>query len=231
MKTISIITVVYNDVDNIDQTIKSVFEQNNQMVEYIIIDGASTDGTVDIIKKYDAQLDYWVSESDKGIYDAMNKGITKATGEGLIFLNCGDYFVGKVIDENIKIPSMIEVKYKNVLNRLITRKEKFYKHGLPNNHQGIIFENKCLFYDTNYKIAADYDFYMRHDYKNSLPSNKIEGYIYFDNNGLNQQNLYKRDKEIASLIKKYHGVSYKYLFLIKSLSKIIIKKLLRKNNV
>ena len=72
---------------------------------------------------------------------------------------------------------------------------------------------------------------MRHDYKNSLPSNKIEGYIYFDNNGLNQQNLYKRDKEIASLIKKYHGVSYKYLFLIKSLSKIIIKKLLRKNNV
>lgn len=89
---ISIITVVYNGISEIEKTIQSVLNQTYPNIEYIIIDGGSTDGTIDIIKKYQGQLAYWVSEPDEGIYYAMNKGIQKATGEWIHFRNCGDYF-------------------------------------------------------------------------------------------------------------------------------------------
>ncbi len=89
---VSIVTVVYNDVKHIEGTILSVTRQNYSNIEYIVIDGGSTDGTVDVIKKYDDKIAYWVSEPDKGIYDAMNKGIAVATGEWILFRNCGDHF-------------------------------------------------------------------------------------------------------------------------------------------
>ena len=87
---ISIITVSYNAVKTIEDTIVSVLGQTYSNIEYIIIDGGSTDGTLDIIKKYEDKITYWVSEPDKGIYDAMNKGILKATGDYLFFLGADD---------------------------------------------------------------------------------------------------------------------------------------------
>jgi len=87
---VSIITVVLNGEKYLEETIKSVINQTYPNVEYIIIDGGSTDGTVDIIKKYENYIDYWVSESDKGIYDAMNKGIDVILGEWVNFMNAGD---------------------------------------------------------------------------------------------------------------------------------------------
>jgi len=92
---ISIITVVRNCESHIEQTIKSVIDQTYKPIEYIIIDGNSTDKTVDIIKKYEGKLSHWISESDKGIYDAMNKGIALSSGEWINFLNAGDYFYSK----------------------------------------------------------------------------------------------------------------------------------------
>ena len=92
---ISIITVSFNAVKVIEETIVSVINQTYTNVEYIIIDGGSTDGTVDIIKEYADKISYWVSESDKGIYDAMNKGGIKALGDFLYFLNAGDSFYNK----------------------------------------------------------------------------------------------------------------------------------------
>lgn len=89
---LSIITVTYNCVKELEETILSVINQDYPNLEYIIIDGGSTDGTVDVIKKYERKLAYWVSEPDKGLYDAMNKGIMKATGEWVTMRNCGDYF-------------------------------------------------------------------------------------------------------------------------------------------
>lgn len=91
-RTVSVITVVYNDVDHIRQTMESFFSQTWEEKEYIVIDGGSTDGTTDIIREYASRLAYWCSEPDKGIYDAMNKGIEKASGEWINFLNSGDYF-------------------------------------------------------------------------------------------------------------------------------------------
>ena len=88
---ITIITVSYNAVKTIEDTIVSVLGQTYNNIEYIIIDGGSTDGTLDIIKKYQDKITYWVSEPDKGIYDAMNKGIAKANGELIGIINSDDW--------------------------------------------------------------------------------------------------------------------------------------------
>lgn len=92
MKKISVITVCYNAVSSLEKTILSVLNQTYSNIEYIIIDGGSTDGSVDIIKKYIDRLAYWVSEPDNGVYDAMNKGVCAASGDWVNFMNAGDSF-------------------------------------------------------------------------------------------------------------------------------------------
>lgn len=87
---ISIITIVYNGIDLLEPTIKSVLQQSYSNIEYIIVDGQSSDGTLEIIKKYASKISKWISEKDKGLYDAMNKGLNLATGDFVWFMNCGD---------------------------------------------------------------------------------------------------------------------------------------------
>jgi glycosyltransferase involved in cell wall biosynthesis len=99
---ISVITVVYNGVSTLEQTILSVINQTYKNIEYIIIDGGSTDGTVDIIKKYEKHLTYWISETDRGIYDAMNKGIEKATGELIGIINSDDWYESDCLETIVK---------------------------------------------------------------------------------------------------------------------------------
>ena len=92
MPQLSIITINRNDAKGLEHTLKSVWKmQTFKDFEHIIIDGASCDGSVDVIKKYATKLAYWISEPDKGVYNAMNKGIVKAQGEYLLFLNSGDW--------------------------------------------------------------------------------------------------------------------------------------------
>ena len=98
---ISIVTVTYNCVDTIEQTICNVLKQTYPNIEYIVIDGASTDGTKEVIEKYADRLAYWVSEPDSGIYDAMNKGVKAATGEWILFRNSGDYFFKPTTVEDV----------------------------------------------------------------------------------------------------------------------------------
>lgn len=89
---ISVITVVYNDVKNIRNTMESFFSQTWEDKEYIVVDGGSTDGTAEVIKEYADRLTWWCSEKDDGIYDAMNKGILHANGDWINILNCGDSY-------------------------------------------------------------------------------------------------------------------------------------------
>ena len=112
---ISVITAVFNGEAHLEETIKSVITQNYTNIEYLIIDGGSTDGTLDIIKKYQEHISYWVSEPDKGVYDGMNKGIKAAKGQWLNFMNSGDIFAS---------PDALEIFYRHCLQN--PQKSFFY---------------------------------------------------------------------------------------------------------
>lgn len=162
---ISIVTVSYNTVSVIEQTILSVINQTYPNIEYIIIDGGSTDGTVDIIKKYSDKVSYWVSEPDKGIYNAMNKGIIQAHGEFLNFMNAGDTFYDKDVLSKVFSVKREEdflvgiAKYGRKYWKPIHLDFKFSEvyHGLGVNHQASFIRKKLLKngYDENAKIIAD----------------------------------------------------------------------------
>src|ERR1700689_2743832 len=99
--TLSVITVVYNNVKDIERTILSVINQTYPNIEYIIVDGLSTDGTLDVINRYKTKIAKLIREKDKGIYDAMNKGLAAATGDYVIFMNSGDGFFAKDTVANV----------------------------------------------------------------------------------------------------------------------------------
>ncbi|MDC0535724.1 glycosyltransferase [Francisellaceae bacterium] len=227
-KKISIITVCLNASKQLEETIFSIQAQPYKNIEYIIIDGGSIDNTLDIIKKHERDIDYWVSEPDEGIYDAMNKGLKVATGAGVLFLNAGDYIVGTVPFGQIPIPGFLPVKYKNIFGKLKHCKLKSHKQGLPVCHQAIIFEKKPIFYRLDYRVAADYAFFLEFGYDKNLPVYKKKNtYIYYDNNGFSAINSVLRDREIASIIKKKFGFYYARKFQFKTACKYIIKKVIR----
>lgn len=166
---ISIITVSYNAVDTIESTILSVINQQFNDYEYIIIDGGSSDGTLEIIKKYQDKVTCFISEPDKGIYDAMNKGILVANGNWINFMNSGDLFNDYKVLNNIflkNIDSQTSIIYGNTLaknsKKIITPPKSINKNFFYGNticHQSIFF-NKNIFeinglHNLSYKIIAD----------------------------------------------------------------------------
>jgi glycosyltransferase involved in cell wall biosynthesis len=170
---ISIITVTYNCVSVIEGTIKNVLSLSYPNIEYIIIDGASKDGTVDIIRKYADRLSCWVSEPDKGIYDAMNKGIEMATGDWINFMNAGDTFHSPDILERIfgTGPADADIVYGDTVMVLnIGSFVKPAKAGvsaktyMPFGHQSAFVRTswmKKLKFDRTYRICADRNFFYR----------------------------------------------------------------------
>jgi len=118
---ISIITVVYNGKALLEKTIRSVLEQTYHPIEFIIVDGGSNDGTLDIIKRYEKQISTWITEKDEGIYHAMNKGVAMASGAWICFLNCGDVLVNnhtiQEVVEGIKTNNYPDILYGNILVR------------------------------------------------------------------------------------------------------------------
>lgn len=170
---VTVVTVCYNAVNEIEQTMLSVLGQTYRDIEYIIIDGGSTDGTVDIIKKYVYRLAFWVSEPDEGIYDAMNKGIKHTTGEWTIFMNSGDYFSSNAVVSDIfdreEDYDGIDVVYGNVsiLEKWGTYEEKpenlsLMAKRLPFCHQSAFAKTELMrkhLFDTRYSICADYKFF------------------------------------------------------------------------
>ncbi len=221
---ISIITVVYNSQQFLEGTIQSIQAQSSNNFEYIIIDGGSTDGTLDIINQYSEVVTHFISEPDKGLYDAMNKGLRIASGDYIWFVNSGDkiydedtitliesianqyktpdviYGETMIIDEDDKIIGMRRLKtpdklsWKNLINGLVVC------------HQSIIVKRSIApCYNLKYRISADYDWIL-----NSLKSsNWVEnsGLIvsrYLDN-GLSKNNIPRALKERFVIMVKNFG--------------------------
>jgi len=174
---VSVITVVRNRAIVIEQCILSILNQTYSNIEYIVIDGASTDETLEIIEKYKEAIDYYVSEADDGIYDAMNKGLSLATGEYIIFLNSDDWYDRNAIAELVKTASResADVVHADALavsnSGFIVRKltgwldDSLYLSVMPLRHETMLVNkniyNKFGGYDSSFKIIADYEFVIR----------------------------------------------------------------------
>lgn len=171
---VSVVTVCFNAVKEIEKTMISVLNQTYPNVEYIVIDGGSTDGTVDIIKKYAGKLAYWVSEPDGGIYYGMNKGIKVATGEWLEFLNSGDYFYSNTSLEDLM--SKHSNPQAGVLYGYQVHKYPYgdfvrihmplenFRSYMPIGHPSSFVKLSLIKdtgFDTNYRIAADYNMFYK----------------------------------------------------------------------
>ena len=176
-KLFSVITVTYNDKNNLEKTIQSVIKQKNKLddIEYIVIDGDSSDGSSELINKYKNYIDVVVSEPDKGLYDAMNKALKLAKGQYANFINAGDIFAGN--DTLLKVKMlMIESNQADLIygdalettldgNTLFKQaySNKLIWHGMFTHHQSMFYkmstikENEIV-YNLKYKIAADYAF-------------------------------------------------------------------------
>lgn len=169
----SIITINFNNSNGLRNTIESVVNQTFNDFEYLIIDGGSTDGSVDVIKEYAEKISYWVSEPDKGIYNAMNKGIIKAHGEYLNFMNSGDCFNNKYILEKLDKYTADIIYGRNAnLNkdgRIVSYSTKinnvnmglFFITTLP--HQSCFIKRNLFknnLYDESLKIVGDWRFFM-----------------------------------------------------------------------
>lgn len=176
MPLVSIITVVYNGEKYLEQTIKSVINQTYKNIEYIIIDGGSTDGTLDIIKKYEQYISYWVSESDEGLYDAMNKGIRLAKGELIGIINSDDWYeenaVELMVDAYLKNPDKnifhadrydVFSNGERKIRKFNPSEFKFKYYGMTYNHPSMFVTKKEYqkhLYNKKMRSLADYQFVL-----------------------------------------------------------------------
>ncbi len=182
---ISIITVVYNGEKTIERTIKSVISQTYDNIEYILIDGNSTDNSVGIIKKYEEFIDYWISESDNGISDAFNKGLSFSTGDYIGFINSDDWYETDGIFSIVKEINSEGLIYCGHLNLFSSDKCEFVKLHKSNPERIFqtmriahpsTFVSRSVFdhiggFSINHEFAMDYDFFLRariHGYKISI---------------------------------------------------------------
>ena len=185
---VSIITVCFNSESTIEDTILSIMKQDYKNIEYIIIDGKSTDSTVEIVKKYNDYIDYFISENDNGIYDAMNKGISKATGEIIGILNSDDFYPNKYILSNVVktfikencdavYGDLLYVKHNNT--KKVIRYWEAGEYNIKKIKNGWMLPHPTFFvkssiykrfglYDIDLKSAADYEMIIKLLYKHNI---------------------------------------------------------------
>lgn len=213
---ITIITATYNSAATLEQTIASVARQDYPDIEYIIVDGASTDGTLEIVRKYEDKINLkWISEPDNGIYDAFNKGIDMATGEYIQFLGSDDSLcnahaiscIAEQIEANTDILSativVIDEKSKKQYiqyNHLARNKKEYLGGMIP--HPGMFVKTSLgrkYKFDTSYKILGDYKFFLQCYYDDNVKFKFIdEPVVFFTNSGTSSDIIkcWKEDNRI-----------------------------------
>ncbi|WP_445637548.1 Glycosyltransferase 2-like domain-containing protein [Nostoc sp. DSM 114161] len=224
LPSISIITITYNRLQDLRETFSNIISQTYPNLEYIIIDGGSQDGTVDFLHENSADISYWISEKDAGIYDAMNKGALAATGDWLIFMNCGDKFfaedtltkVAEYLDNSVDV---VYGKFEYVVN------DKYGYHTyqrqpydlaiiwreIPTCHQSIFVKRELQVkypFDTFLTWCADHDF-MAKVYVAGYQFKEVPVVISkFDGSGGVSRDLLSFTKERWSICRRYFGKSF-----------------------
>lgn len=219
---LSVITIVYNNVRDIERTMLSVINQSYKPIEYIVVDGLSTDGTLDVIAKYRDKVSRLISEKDKGIYDAMNKGLAAATGDYVIYMNSGDEFydaqtVARVFstrpDADIYYgeTEMINNRLESLGRRRHKAPDNFtwrsFKYGMSVSHQAIYIRRAIAEpYDTRYQLSADIDWIIRAARK-AQSIVKVEGYVAkYLVGGMSKARHKQSLKERFDIMKRYYGL-------------------------
>ena len=222
MPKLTIITIVYNNVRDIERTINSVINQTYKKIEYIIIDGKSTDGTLDIVEKYSNQISKMVSEPDKGIYDAMNKGLALATGDYVLFMNSGDeiydeHTVQEVFDSSPGADiyygetEMYNDNWESLGRRRHEAPEQFdwtsFKYGMNISHQAIYIRKSILTpYDLKYKYSSDIDWIIKAAKKSSNIVNVHRYVAKYLVGGMSKKKHHESLKERFQIFTKYYGL-------------------------
>ncbi len=223
---ISIITVTYNAVNSVDTTIRNILNQTYKWYELVIIDGGSTDGTVQIIQEYNDKLSYWISENDNGVYDAMNKGISHSHGDWVIFMNSGDLFATNSVLEDVfsknKIKSYISILYGNTIVKNTSKiiippaaLKKGFFHFETICHQSIFFRREAFntigYFNTQFKIVADRAWLLKSSIM-KLPSQYLPINIcIWDQNGFSTRNSVLSIKENLLLQRFYFNPFERFL--------------------
>ena len=219
---VSIITVVYNAKSALEATIANIISQTSKSFEYIVIDGGSTEGTVDVIKKNQEHIAYWISERDNGLYDAMNKGLRVAKGKFIWFMNAGDLIYDNKVIENLEklyTPDtdvfygetiMIDEQGTVIGDRRLKAPEKLtYKNlsmGMVVCHQSFIVKRECCdFYNTDYKIAADIEWMINALKKSNKVVNTHQYITRFKEDGLSKKNISRSLRERFKIMIHHFG--------------------------
>ena len=240
---ISIITACFNAQDTIEETIRSVAKQTYDNIEYIIVDGASKDGTLDIIKDCSKKQSItWISEPDIGIYDAMNKGISKATGEVVTFLNAGDIYIdGTVIADVVERMTAepghllfcggvygLSADRKHLCDANVTYKvlDKYFFFFGTIPHQATFYRREifdiCGPFDPHFMICGDHEFFVRCLVRHQISVKKVDVYITkYDLGGISHklESMPVIKEEIDRIRNAHYTAFERWLYTVDMLSK------------
>ncbi|RVU01869.1 glycosyltransferase [Mucilaginibacter limnophilus] len=219
---LSVITVVYNNARDIERTMLSVLNQTYPHIEYVIIDGASTDGTLNILEKYKSRLAKFISEPDKGIYDAMNKGLALATGDYVLFMNSGDEIYAQDTVEAVFASSpgadiyygeteMINDAGESLGQRRHKAPANFtwrsFKYGMSVSHQAIFIRRTLVEpYDPQYQLSADIDWILKAAIKAKKIVNVNLYVAKYLVGGMSKKKHRQSLVERFNIMKKYYGL-------------------------
>nr|WP_295923782.1 glycosyltransferase family 2 protein [uncultured Dyadobacter sp.] len=244
MQKLSIITINYNNAAGLQKTIESVVTQTSADFEYIVVDGGSTDGSTEVIRRYEDKITYWVSEPDRGIYHAMNKGILQAKGKYCHFLNSGDYLIDRHVTEQMlhEMPDcsiLYGNKIREINGKLVTQKSYAGRPiTLLDMYRSTIFHasayiKRSLFdqyglYDESLKIVSDWKFYLitvgLHNEKVAYRDIDV---VWFDNQGISSTDTALDQKERAQVLQQVLPKSILLDYQEFALDTVIIRRLKR----
>ena len=241
--TVSVITINYNMAAELEGTIRSVLAQGYPALDYVVIDGGSTDGSQDVIARHAARIAHWTSARDGGVYDAMNKGVAAAAGEWVIFMNAGDVFhdPGVVTDVFAAAPQDADILYGDVVRRapdgaqhLVPARPDALPLQMPANHQCIFTRRSLLLahpFSPDFAISADHEFLLWAQGAGARFAQLPRAIAIFTRGGISDRRRGEALAQLRAMLKRHDrytpGVALRYwLYAARALTAPLARRLL-----